>query len=146
MHFRSATQDDLEFLIQGFHETHGGLSHASEEEFRGRLKNDFFVQHPKATLLILEEKKDKVGYVLFSQSYFASTGPVLWVSQAYVAPEFRGKGSRALLNAMKDKAKELGALRLIWATDAKKSALSPLWKRIGAKDWTSDYTFWGMKP
>lgn len=144
--FRDAVRSDLDFLIRGFRETHGGLPHANEEEFRKRLKDDLLTEAPKASLLVLENDGGRAGYVLFSNCYFASTGLVLWVSQAYVAPEFRGRGSRALLSAVKSKARALGAGRLVWATDANKTALSPLWQKIGARDWTPDYTFWGMTP
>jgi GNAT superfamily N-acetyltransferase len=145
-HFRNIIKDDLYFVLQGFRETHGGLCHANEDDFRQRILEDFLISSPKASLLLLEKASEKIGYVMFSKCYFASTGLVLWVSQAYVAKEFRGRGSRALLYAMKAKAHELDAKRIIWATDKAKNDLSPLWRRIGAKEWTQDYTFWGLKP
>lgn len=141
---REASPKDVDFIVAGFADIHDDLPVSAHEIFRARIVDDVFGKAPKARIYVYEAGGAAVGFFLVSSCYFASKGSVLWVSQAYIAPQYRGRYFRPMFSALKEKALADKFSRIVWATDVKKGRLSGFWRKMGAREFTDDFTFWSV--
>lgn len=136
---RQATRLDIAYIVQANQAIEGERAKLTKE----LLLRDVFCATPKAFILLVEDRGQPVGMAFYAFTYWASEGPILWVSQMYIEPEYRGgKVLYALRNELFQQAKEAGAKHLVWATHSTADRSNKLWERIGAKDLSKNYSFW----
>ncbi len=136
---RKAEESDIAYVIHANREIEGERSKLTEEV----LRRDLFTDTPKAFVVLAEHQGKRVGMAFFSFTYWASDGPILWVSQMYIEPEYRGgRTIIALRDELFEQASIGGAGRMVWATHNTADRSNKLWQRIGAKDLSENYSFW----
>ncbi len=90
MIFRKAELKDREFILN-VNEEINLLSGLNDSTFEARIDKDLF--EDKICKSIIAEIDGKiVGMILYSYAYWANCGKGIYLSQAYVRSEFRGKG------------------------------------------------------
>ncbi len=142
MFLRPATEDDIPFLIKGFAETHAGVSHADSTSYEKRIRQDILSSTPKAYADVFTVNDNAVGYVVYAQGYFMSTGSIMWISQLYIDKKYRGHYFRDFIKLLKLKAKKLGAVRFVWCSEIHNERLSKLWRLGKAKNLNESFSFW----
>jgi GNAT superfamily N-acetyltransferase len=135
------TEEDKSFILFAHRSIEGEGAGLTEE----RLLRDIFCDKPRAFINMMEEDGRVIGFILYSETYWASTGPVLWVSQMYVVPERRGRYVFRLKRWIEEKAKEWQAHVIAWGTHRAADRSSRLWEAAGAKDISGGYSFWIKK-
>lgn len=140
-----AVTDDIPFLIKGFHETHAGIEHADAITYEERLRSDGFSNTPKFSVMLFTHGDQKIGYVAYAPSYFMSTGAVMWISQVYIDPQYRGRYFRDVVFLLKQHAAQQNMVRLVWCSEAHNSRLERLWTIGDAKRLNNDFVFWATK-
>jgi hypothetical protein len=143
--FIPATSNDIPFLIKGFHETHAGIDHADVVTYEERLRSDGFSSQPKFSVLLFLQENQKIGYVVYAPSYFMSTGAVMWISQIYIHPEYRGRYFREVTSLLKQHAVQQNMVRLVWCSESGNNRLDRLWTIGGAKRLNENFIFWATK-
>ncbi len=138
---RNAELRDVDFIVEGFGDIHSNFTLEEKVAFRHRILHDVFGSKKAAQVYIYEIDGKAVGFFLTSSCYFASTGSIMWVSQGYIAPKYRGKNFGVMFNLLQQKAKERGEQRIVWASEAKKARLNLFWKRKGFKE-LNEFKFW----
>lgn len=61
-------------------------------EFEKNIDEDYYCENPKFKCLVAEVDGKPIGMILYSYFYWASDGQVLWISQMYIAEEYRKYG------------------------------------------------------
>ena len=136
---RKANQSDIDYVVHANQQIEGARAKLSPEV----LQSDVFCPAPKAHVVVVETEDKPVGMAFYSFTYWASEGPILWVSQMYIEPEFRGgRAAKILRGGLSRQATKEGAKHMMWATHSTADRSNKLWKRIGAKDLSETYSFW----
>lgn len=105
MVFREAKKEDKEFILKANKEINA-LSGLNDSSFEKRIDKDLFKDKIFKSI-IAEENNEIVGFVLYSYIYWANCGRGIYLSQAYVKKEYRGKGIyKSLLKELETKEKE----------------------------------------
>ena len=105
------------------------------------LKKSLFSDPKGPEVLIAEEKKKPVGFVLFFHNFSTFLGKKgIYIEDLYVRPEYRGKGyGEAILKEIARLAKERSCGRVEWwVLDWNERAIK-FYKKIGAvpmSEWT----------
>jgi len=98
-----------------------------------------WAEHRAFDFLIAEQKGTAVGMALYYPRYSTWKGRCFYLEDLYVMEHFRGNGlGKALLQAVADKAREAGALRLDWQVLDWNQPAVDFYESIGAhieKDW-----------
>ena len=94
-----ATTLDFDFILRANREISGESNQKEmDEQSRVRLREDIFGVAPKCRVIIAESSAgEAVGMALYSTTYFANEGQIMWVSQIYVAPAHRRHIATGLL-------------------------------------------------
>lgn len=143
--FRQATIEDMPFILSANHDINAH-SHLHEEALEERLKKDLFSTPAKAYVLIVEFNGTPIGLTLYSQTYFANEGAILWVSQTYIAPKYRNRRDRFILqivHKMKAVAKELDCTHICYAVSNENDVPRKLSFKLGAKA-LDDFTMFAL--
>lgn len=90
MFFRKAELKDKEFILNANKEINI-LSDLSDSTFETRIEKDLF-EDKICKSIIVEIDGTVVGMILYSYVYWANCGKGIYLSQAYIKKEFRGKG------------------------------------------------------
>lgn len=136
---RRATAADADYIVHANRQIEGDRAKLTHEI----LTRDVFCAAPRAFVVVAEQKGQTVGMAFFSFTYWASDGPVLWVSQMYIEPSFRGGPAlKAMQKQLAAEAKHGNANHIVWATHTAADRSNRLWERIGAKDLSKTYSFW----
>ena len=136
---RKANASDIDYIAYANREIEGERAKLSVDV----LKRDVFSPTPKAHVVIVETPEKPIGMAFYSFTYWASDGPILWVSQMYIEPEYRGgQAVRALRDELYKQAADANAKHLMWGTHNTELRITKLWKRIGAKNLSENYSFW----
>lgn len=140
MHIRKAekSESDIDFILHVNKAIEGENALLSKE----RLLNDIFISEPKADIYILESNGKSIGLIFSSLTYWASCGPVFWISQMYIEPHQRGKHLFKIKAWLYNEAKNKDASLIVWGTEKKAKRTLKLWQKAGAKELNSDYSFW----
>ena len=140
---RKAWETDYDFILEA-HAAIAGVSKQKEGLSKNWIENDILCKKPKAKVLIATIDNRPVGMILYALNYFAGDGAVVWVSQLYVAKEFRGiRVARALLEALRDKNKD--SVGIVWATTPANNRAYKFFELKGAKalkEFTLFYKDW----
>lgn len=99
MKFRSPIKADRDYILKANEEINV-LSGLDDSSFAKNIDNDLYKDH-SCKAIIAEEDNHIIGFILYSYIYFANCGKGIYLSQAYVSEEYRGKGVyRSLLNEL----------------------------------------------
>ena len=90
MIFREAKISDKEFILNANKEINL-LSGLNDSTFEKRIDKDLFEDKIYKSI-IAEIDGNVVGMILYSYIYWANCGQGIYLSQAYVKKEYRGKG------------------------------------------------------
>ena len=90
MIFREAKISDKEFILNANKEINL-LSGLNNSTFEKRIDKDLF-EDKICKSIIAEIDGNVVGMILYSYIYWANCGQGIYLSQAYVKKEYRGKG------------------------------------------------------
>lgn len=132
---RTAEAKDLDFIVKA----NAAINEKSSQvqtDIEARLKNDLFSKQAKAWAVIAEVEGEPVGMALYSTSYFANEGEIMWVSQMYVEPSFRNRKqwiAPAVMSGLINAAQEKGWDYICWATATDNNIPKKLSQKIGAK-------------
>lgn len=132
---RAAEAKDLDFVLKANAEINAKSSQV-QSDIKSRLKEDLFGKKPKAWGVIAEVDGEPVGMALYSTSYFANEGEIMWVSQMYVEPSFRNRKqwiAPAVMSGLINTAQEKGWDYICWATATDNNIPKKLSQKIGAK-------------
>lgn len=142
-HIRPARSDpaDIAFILSANREIEGGKASLTEES----LMRDIFCAAPKAYVAIAEAEGRAAGLVFYSLTYWASSGQVMWISQMYVLPAFRGRFIYRIKRWLEREAQRLQAPLMVWATEKSAPRSLALWKAAGATELNDNYSFWYKK-
>lgn len=136
---RKAVASDMDYIVHANQQIEGDRAKLTAEV----LKRDVFCQNPKAFAVLAEISGKPVGMAFYAFTYWASEGSILWVSQMYIEAEFRGGQTvYALRDGLTEQSEKEGAGFMVWATHSTADRSNKLWKRIGAKDLSENYSFW----
>jgi GNAT superfamily N-acetyltransferase len=105
------------------------------------LKENLFGAHPAAEVLLLEEKRESVGFALFFHNFSTWMGRRgLYLEDLFVRPEKRGLGyGRALLVRLAEIARERECGRMEWAVLDWNEPAIQFYRKLGARpneEWT----------
>ena len=102
MKFREANISDKEFILNANKEINL-LSGLNDSTFEKRIDKDLF-EDKICKSIIAENDGEVVGMILYSYIYWANCGQGIYLSQAYVKREYRGKGIyKQLLKELENK-------------------------------------------
>ena len=102
MTFREAEFKDKDFILNANREINI-ISGLHDSTFDKRIDKDLF-EDKIFKSIIAEIDNNVVGMLLYSYIYWANCGKGIYISQAYVKREYRGKGIyRALLKELEEK-------------------------------------------
>lgn len=135
------TKEDICFIIESNKAIEGAEASLTKE----RLIKDILCKNPKAYIYIFELSKTPIGLIFFSNSYWASRGLILWISQLYVHENYRGRFFYKIKEWVFKLAKENGASRIAWGTITEAKRANRLWKAAGAFNINDGYQFWAKK-
>ncbi|MCB0347112.1 MAG: GNAT family N-acetyltransferase [Bdellovibrionales bacterium] len=136
---RLARDSDINYIVHANRAIEAGRAKLTDET----LRRDLFCEHPKAAIALVECAEETVGMAFYAFTYWASDGPILWVSQMYIEPKYRGGAAvRVLRDQVFTEAKQNNAKHIVWATHNSAARTNKLWRRIGAKNLSGDYSFW----
>lgn len=112
--FREAELKDKDFIINA-HEEINNLSGLNDSSFKKRIDKDLFKDKIFKSI-IAEINGNIVGMILYSYVYWANCGRGIYLSQAYVKSEYRGKGIyKQLIKELEKKEDECNFITgLIW--------------------------------
>ena len=133
---------DLYFILEGLREIQGN---EAVTDAQPHLENDLFSDSPKAYVSILETVAKPIAFVLYNFGYFAREGQVLWISQAYIAPAYRGKVTRLVQRHIEQLAQKNDLKHILFASDKSNEKLSRFWKAKKARDLGEYFRFWVLK-
>lgn len=85
-----AQRCDKDFILFANREI-DDASYIKSSKLKDNIDKDIFENH-KAVCLIAKDDDNPVGMVLFSKVYWADRGEGVYLSQAYVVPEYRNNG------------------------------------------------------
>ena len=92
MKIRKAKIEDKNFVINANDRVNQVSGITSKSKLSENFEKDFFGRNPKAYCIIAEEKGKQIGFLLYSYVYWANKGRGLYLSNAFVDPDYRGKG------------------------------------------------------
>jgi len=125
---------DIDFIIEAnvaINEISGSTALAG---LRQRLNADIFSDEPKAYVIIAEMDGRPVGMALYSWTYFANDGRIMWLSQVYVKPEYRRhRVAFALFRELKNAAAAGGAHAIVGGVDSENLRAMKVYNFIGAQ-------------
>ena len=109
-----------------------------------KLGADLF-DHNRCEALVVAFPERLIGFALYYMAYSTWKGPILYLEDLYVIPEYRGTGAGSkLFDQVVDIAKERGCARMDWQVlDWNKDAID-FYERKGAlidKDWYNGRMF-----
>lgn len=132
---RKAEEKDFDFILKANAEISEKGSNSVLKDVE-RLKRDLFEKPSKAEVIVAEADGKTVGMALYSTSYFANEGELMWVSQMYVEPSYRNRKqwvAPALMSELIKIAQNSGWEYICWATDTGNNIPQKLSQKLGAK-------------
>lgn len=132
---RNAKQEDFEFILKANKAVSEKSSNTILKDVE-RFKKDLFGKPAKAKVIIAEVEEQVVGMALYSTTFFANEGELMWVSQIYVEPHFRNRKqwiAPALMAELIKIAQKKGWSYICWATDIGNNVPKKLSQKLGAK-------------
>lgn len=144
---RAMDETDINFVISAVHDVH----QASEQtgsiiNLADRLRIDILSDKPKAYVVIAETDNQPIGMALYSTAYFADEGEIMWQSQLFVSPEYRGKGiSDQIINYLKNICRQQGYYAICGAIAKSNDASRTCFKRNGGY-FLTDFEMVVVKP
>jgi len=133
MIIRPMNKTDINFVVSAVHGVHEASKQTGEIiDLNNRLRADILSEQPKAHVAIAEIAGQSVGMTLYSTVYFADEGEIMWQSQLFVMPEYRGKGvADRLIDYLKEVCKQQGYYAICGAIAKTNSASRACFKRNG---------------
>ncbi len=105
IHFRDAERKDKDFILKANKEINR-LSNLNDSTLDDNIEKDIFDKEI-AKVIIAEENDNIAGFVLYSYIYWANCGKGIYLSQVYVAKEYRKLGIfKKLLQELESKEKD----------------------------------------
>ena len=132
---RNAKQEDFEFILKANKAVSEKSSNTILKDVE-RFKKDLFGKPAKAKVIIAEVEEQVVGMALYSTTFFANEGELMWVSQIYVEPHFRNRKqwiAPALMAELIKIAQKKRWSYICWATDIGNNVPKKLSQKLGAK-------------
>ena len=103
--FREASLQDKEFILNSNKEINI-LSGLNDSAFDNNIDKDLFADKI-CKVIIAEDNKNAIGFVLYSYIYWANCGKGIYLSQVYVKEVYRTKGIfKLLLNEIENREKD----------------------------------------
>ncbi|WP_431968803.1 N-acetyltransferase family protein [Actinacidiphila sp. bgisy160] len=98
-----------------------------------QIRAALFGAHPAATVLLARDGEDVLGMASFSLLWPAAGADTsAWMKELYVRDQARGRGvGRALLDAVRTAAQELGCTRLEWTADTDNPTALGFYEALG---------------
>lgn len=108
MKIRKVRLEDKEFIVSANLEI-DKISGTTDESFLERnFEKDFLGNRPKCQCIVIEENKTPIGFCIYSTVYWSNTGLGIYLSNAYILPEYRKKGAlNQMLKYIKNKNKNI---------------------------------------
>ena len=102
MNFREVIETDREFILNANKEINE-LSGLNDSTLEKRIDEDLF-NNKICKSVVAEVNGNIAGFILYSYIYWANCGKGIYLSQAYVNNDYRGKGVyKELLNELEKK-------------------------------------------
>jgi L-amino acid N-acyltransferase YncA len=141
LHYRDATQKDLERIVDIYNSTvPSGMVTADTEPVTVASRLQWFEEHnaAKRPLWTIEQDEEIAGWVSFQSFYGRPAYDATSEISIYLAPEQRGKGlGKEVLAYCIGKAPELGIKTLLGFIFAHNEASLALFRFFGFEDWAT---------
>lgn len=130
---RPMSTTDIDFVISAVHGVHEASKQTADIiDLKNRLQIDILSKKPKAHVVVAEIAGQPVGMTLYSTVYFADEGEIMWQSQLFVKPEYRGRGvADQLIEHLKGICKQRDYYAICGAIAKTNSASRACFKRNG---------------
>ncbi|MCM1324917.1 MAG: GNAT family N-acetyltransferase [Acetobacter sp.] len=104
MKIRKVKFSDKEFIVKANLEI-DKISGTTDESFLDRnFEKDFVGKRPKCKCIVIEDEQKPIGFCIYSYVYWSNTGLGIYLSNAYILPEYRKKGAlNKMLKYIKNK-------------------------------------------
>lgn len=108
MKIRKVKLSDKDFIVDANLEI-DKISGTTDKSFLAEnFEKDFLGKRPKCKCIVIEEDETPIGFCIYSYVYWSNTGLGIYLSNAYILPEFRKRGALdQMLKYIKNKHKNV---------------------------------------
>lgn len=108
MKIRKVQPSDKDFIVNANIEI-DKISGTTDESFlEVNFDKDFLGKRPKCKCIVVEEDNKVIGFCIYSYVYWSNTGKGIYLSNAYILPEYRKRGVlNSILKYIKNKHKDV---------------------------------------
>lgn len=143
---RPMIKEDSAFIVFANKQVHKASNRENEIiRFEERIINDILSNNPKAYIVVALDNDMPIGMTLYSTTYFADEGQVMWLSNIFVKKEYRNKKiAKLMINYLKDICKIKGYYAICGAVDNNNEVSKVFFDSINSK-WLKNFNMFVIK-